>query len=257
MRVAISGKGGSGKTTIAGLLARILARNGHKVLAIDADPNPNMASAMGVPREDASEIHVIPRSVAHWLEDDNGQPSVHLEMPLDQIASEYGLNGPDGVRLLVTGQVSEAGAGCMCQPHTVARGLMANMGDWADVTVTDMEAGLEHLSRGTTEHADGMLVVLEPYFRSLDTGARAADLAKQLGIPNVWFIGNKIRTDLDRRAVAELAERKGFELLALIPYDEKLPEADQVGMSPLDMAPGSPAVQEIRKLAETLETRLT
>jgi CO dehydrogenase maturation factor len=240
------------------MLARVMARNGHKVLAIDADPNPNMAVAMGVPRERAAQVNVIPRNMAHWLEDDNGQPYVHLEKPLDEIADTYGLNAPDGIRVLVTGQVQEAGVGCMCQPHTIARGLMAaaRVGDWADVTLTDMEAGLEHLSRGTTEHADVMLVVVEPYYRSLDTGARAAELARELGIPNVFLVGNKIRSKLDRQAVEELADRKGFELISLLPYDEKLPESDRLGMSPLDFAPESPVVEEIKRLAAKLEARV-
>ncbi|MEP7198470.1 MAG: AAA family ATPase, partial [Chloroflexota bacterium] len=233
MRVAVSGKGGSGKTTITGILARVMARSGHKVLAIDADPNPNMAVAMGVPREQAAQTKIIPREMAEWREDDLGRAYVHLHSPLDQIAHEYGLNVPDGVRLLVTGQISQAGVGCMCQPHAIARGIMANVGDWADVTVTDMEAGLEHLSRGTTENADVMLVVVEPYFRSLDTGGRAAELAHELGIPKIFFVANKIRNEGERKAAAEVAERKGFELMAAIPYDEKFLEADQLGLSPL------------------------
>ncbi len=254
MRVAVSGKGGSGKTTITGMLARVMARNGHKVLAIDADPNPNMAAAMGVPREQAMQLKVIPHEMAEWREDDLGRAYVHLQEPLDQIAREYGFNVPDGVRLLVTGQISQAGVGCMCQPHAIARGIMANVGDWADVTVTDMEAGLEHLSRGTAENADVMLVVVEPYFRSLDTGGRAAELAKELGIPKIFFVANKVRNESELNAVTELAQRKGYELIAAIPYDESLPEADRLGLSPLDFAPHSQAVEAVKRLAQALET---
>lgn len=253
MRIAVSGKGGSGKTTITGMLARILAREGCRVLAIDADPNPNMALAMGVPRERAAELTVIPRDMAHWEEDDNGQPFVKLHKPLAQIAADYGVTAPDGIRLLVTGQITEAGAGCMCQPHTIARGLMANVGDWADFILTDMEAGLEHLSRGTTEHADVMLVVVEPYYRSLDTGARAAALARDLGIPHIYFVANKVRSESERAAVQELADKKGFALMAEIPLDERLPESDRLGLSPLDFAPASPAVREIERLADELK----
>ncbi len=254
MRIAVAGKGGSGKTTISGVLARIMARDGHKVLAIDADPNPNMAVVMGVPREQAAQIKVIPRDMAEWREDDEGRAYVHLQMPLDQIASTYGLTAPDGIRMLVTGQITEAGVGCMCQPHAIARGLMANVGNWADTTVTDMEAGLEHLSRGTTEHADVMLVVVEPYFRSLDTGGRAADLAQELGIPKIFFVANKVQKDTDRRAVEAFSALKKFELIVAIPYDETMPESDRLGMSPLDFAPDSAAVQEIKRLAHTLQT---
>ncbi|MBI4672602.1 MAG: AAA family ATPase [Chloroflexi bacterium] len=253
MRIAVAGKGGSGKTTITGILARTFARDGYKVLAIDADPNPNMALAMGVSQERAAELPVIPRDMAHWEEDDNGQPFVKLQQPLAQIAADYGVAAPDGIRLLVTGQITAAGVGCMCQPHTIARGLMANVGDWADFILTDMEAGLEHLSRGTTEHADVMLVVVEPYFRSLDTGARAATLAQELGIPEIFFLANKLRTENERHAVRELAQKKGFELIAEIPLDEQLPEADRLGLSPLDFAPNSPGVQAIERLAHRLQ----
>ncbi len=145
----------------------------------------------------------------------------------------------------------------MCQPHAIARGLMAATRDsgWADVTVTDMEAGLEHLSRGTTEHADVMLVVVEPYFRSLDMGGRAAELAKELGIPNIYFVANKVRNEMERLAVEELADRKQFKLMAVIPYDDQVPESDRVGMSPFDFASQSQAVLAIRELAHRLENR--
>ncbi|MBI5301737.1 MAG: AAA family ATPase [Chloroflexi bacterium] len=258
MRVAVSGKGGSGKTTIAGILARVMARDGHKVLAIDADPSPNMAVVMGVPREQAAQVNVIPREMAEWRQDDHGRAYVHLREPLDQIAEQYGWHVPDGIRLLVTGQITEAGVGCMCQPHAIARGLMAatREGPWADVTVTDMEAGLEHLSRGTTEHADVMLVVVEPYFRSLDLGGHAAELARDLGIPNIFFVANKVRNETDRQAVSELAERKKVELIATIPYDERVPESDRVGMSPLDYAADSGVVAAIHRLAQELQTRV-
>ncbi len=255
MRIAVSGKGGSGKTTITGLIARIMARDGHKVLAIDADPNPNMGLAMGVSRERVEALSAIPTTMAHWEEDDNGQAFVKMHAPLAQIAADYGINAPDGIRLLVTGQISEAGAGCACSSHTLARGLMADVGDWAEFILTDMEAGLEHLSRGTTEHADIMLVVVEPYFRSLDTGARAAPLARALGIPNIFFVANKIRRESEEQAVQELADKKGFELISMIPHDECFPEADRLGFSPLDFAPMSPAVQEITRLARKLEAR--
>jgi CO dehydrogenase maturation factor len=258
MQIAVSGKGGSGKTTIAGVLARILARDGHNVLAIDADPSPNLAVVMGVSPERAAQINIIPRDMAEWREDAQGRAYVHLHSPLEKIAQEYGCSAPDGIRLLVTGQISQAGVGCMCQPHAIARGLMAvaPIGAWADVTVTDMEAGLEHLSRGTTEHADIMLVVVEPYFRSLDLGARAADLSKQLGIPNVFFVANKVRNQHERQAVEELTRQKQFELIAAIPYDERMPESDRVGKSPLDYAPESPAVKEIGRLALGLAARV-
>jgi CO dehydrogenase maturation factor len=256
MRIAVSGKGGSGKTTIAGLLARTLARQGHRVLAIDADPNPNLAIVLGLPRDHAFDLQPIPRDMAEWRQDDGGRAYVHLHLPIADIERRYGIATPDNIPLLVTGRIEAAGVGCMCDPHAIARGLIMRANAEADHVVTDMEAGLEHLSRGTVEYVDVLLIILEPYYRSLETGSRAQKLAAQLGVPRLYAVGSKVRTETERQAIADFCARHNLDLIAHIPYDETVAAADHRGISPLDLNPAAPAVQAIHDLAQTLERRV-
>lgn len=257
MKIAVSGKGGSGKTTLVGLLARHLARGGRRVLAIDADPNPNLAVALGLPRDLGPELVPIPRDMAEWREDGAGRAYVHLHLSLEEIERRYGIAAPDDVTLLITGRIEQAGIGCMCQPHAIARGLIAQVHrETGGDVVTDMEAGLEHLSRGTVEHVDALLVVMEPYYRSLETGMRARDLAHELGVPRVVAIGNKVRTEEEQRAVTEFCARHDLDLLAIVPYDPACIEADRLGCSTLDVAEDSAASRSIAALAATLEQRI-
>ncbi|MFN8482245.1 MAG: AAA family ATPase [Anaerolineae bacterium] len=256
MKIAVSGKGGTGKTTIAGTIARLWTRAGRRVLAIDADPNPNMSVILGLPRDQAFDLTPIPRNMAEWREDPGGRAYVHLHLPVAEIERLYGIPTPDNVTLLVTGRIEQAGVGCMCDPHAIARGLIMRVNAEADDVVTDMEAGLEHLSRGTVEYVDALLIVVEPYYRSLETGARAHDLAAQLGVPRLYAVANKVRTDNERQAIADFCARHEMELVAAIPYDETMPQADQLGLSPLELAPNAPAIQAIRALADDLEHRV-
>ena len=253
MRVAVSGKGGSGKTTIAGLLARTLARTGRRVLAIDADPNPNLSIVLGLPRDHAFDLQPIPRDMAEWRQDEGGRAYVHLHLPIAEIERRYGIATPDHIPLLVTGRIEAAGVGCMCDPHAIARGLIMRAHSEADDVVTDMEAGLEHLSRGTVEYVDVLLIVLEPYYRSLETGSRAQKLAAQLGVPRIYAVGSKVRTEAERQAIADFCARHDLDFIAHIPYDETVPQADLLGISPLDLNPQSLAVQAIQDLAQTLD----
>ena len=118
--------------------------------------------------------------------------------------------------------------------------------------VLDLEAGLEHMSRGTPRHVDVLLAVVEPYFRSLETGRRVVDLARELEVPAVYAVANKVRNDLDREAIAEFCGRHGLEVLATIPFDQSLMEAERGNTAPVDHDPASPAVSEIRRLAGAL-----
>lgn len=120
------------------------------------------------------------------------------------------------------------------------------------MTVVDMEAGLEHLKRGTAHHVDAMLIVMEPYYRSLETGARIRSLGAELGIGRIYGVANKMRTGADRDAMTEFCQRNGLELAALIPYDEKVMAAERAARAPLDHAPTGEAVSEIESLAHSL-----
>ena len=139
----------------------------------------------------------------------------------------------------------------MCRSHATVRELLgALVAESREPTVVDLEAGLENFSRGTSRHADTLLIVLEPYFKSLETGRRIAELARELKTPRLAGIANKIRSEADREAILEFASTHAIEIAASIPYDEVIPEADRSGRSPLDLAPQSPAMQAIARLAD-------
>ena len=143
----------------------------------------------------------------------------------------------------------------MCRAHATVRGLTRELieGELAghDV-VLDLEAGLEHMSRGTPRHVDVLLAVVEPYYRSLETGRRVVDLARELEVPATWVVANKVRNDGDEAAIREYCEGHGMEILASIPYDDSLIEAERRDEAPIDADPAGPAVSAVRRLAGRL-----
>src|SRR5919198_1076676 len=141
----------------------------------------------------------------------------------------------------------------MCRAHATVRGLLGEIvGGAADVAVADMEAGLEHLSRGTPRHVDTLVAVLEPYYRSLETGARVLELARELGIARAWAVANKVQTDEDGQAIEAFCRARGLSLLASIPHDEAILEADRHGGALIDRAPEALSVRAIGKVADRL-----
>lgn len=141
----------------------------------------------------------------------------------------------------------------MCRAHATVRGLLGEIvGGAKDVAVADMEAGLEHLSRGTPRHADRVLAVLEPYYRSLETAARVVELAHELGVRNVKAVANKVRGEADRAAIATFCKARGLDLIAIVPHDDAVLEADREGHAILDRAPDCAAVRAIQALSQQL-----
>jgi CO dehydrogenase maturation factor len=256
MKIAIAGKGGVGKTTIAGTLARLLARQHRNVLALDADSNPNLALSLGIPPDQTGRVTAVRPGLTEWREDAHGHASVHLRVPLPQLIAEYGRPAPDGVRLLVMGEVLGVSVGCRCEAHAVARGITSHIVAEADDVVLDMEAGLEHLGRGTAEHVDSLLIVVEPYYRALMAAGRVHELAVQLELPHIAVVGNRVRTEQEREAIEQFCHNHGLDLIASVPFDEAVVAAEEAGLAPLDYAPESPAVQAIGGLAATLRAHL-
>ena len=252
MKIAMVGKGGSGKTTIAGTLARVLARRHHRVLAIDGDPNPNLALTLGMARADADRIRSIPSSLVESVTTPSGQASLRLTMQRDRVLGEYAAEAPDGVRLIVMGKPADgsAGSGCMCSSHRAVRGLIAEMSDAGQHTVTDMEAGLEHLKRGTARNVEAMLIVAEPYYRSLEAASRTFSLANELKIPHVYAIANKVRDAADREAIEAYCAQHGMPIIGVIPYDEQFVAAEKAAQAPADFAAGSAGFAAIERLAD-------
>jgi len=125
----------------------------------------------------------------------------------------------------------------------------------SDVTVLDMEASIEHLTRGTVRNVDVLLVITEPYYRSLETTGRVVPLARELGLERVWVVANKVRSDRDEAAIREYCTKRGFEVIGVMPFDESITEADHQGRSLIDFAPAAPAVTAIEALADTVMDR--
>jgi CO dehydrogenase maturation factor len=138
------------------------------------------------------------------------------------------------------------------------RGVVGELGKARpdDVTILDTEASIEHMTRGTVRTSDAVLLVTEPYFRSLETTGRLAPLAQELGIPHIWAVANKVRTPSDEAAIREYCARRDIELLAVVPFDPRVTEADNAGVAVLDHAPDSAAVIAATALAQTLSQRL-
>jgi CO dehydrogenase maturation factor len=258
MRIAVAGKGGAGKTTIAATLARLLARRGYHVSALDDDPNPNLAIALGVPMQRVSILDRLPDEALEERSDARGEREIHLARPFEDVVREHGVEGPDGVGLLRMTGLLGAGTGCLCGQHVAVQNILGDRPSASpdDVTILDMEASLEHLARGTVRHADALLVVTEPYYRSLETTGRLVPLARELGIQHVWVVANKVRSERDGAAIREYCDRHGVEMMATVPFDDAITDADQAGRSLMDVAPNSPAVAAIGKLADSLVTRV-
>lgn len=259
MRIALTGKGGSGKTTLAATLARTYARRGYRVNALDGDPNPNLASAIGIADEDVARLRRVPReAILEAHHDESGNETPHLSRPIAEVLAEYGVTGPDAIGVLTMTGLLGAGKGCICGQHSAVRDVMEQLAssEARDVTILDTEASIEHLSRGTVRNVDALLVVTEPYYRSLETAGRVVPLAEELGLPEVWVVANKVRNELDAEAILQYGSSRGFRIIAAIPYDAQVAEADQLGRAAIDHAPDGSAVAAIGALADDIAERL-
>ncbi|MGI9088773.1 MAG: AAA family ATPase [Chthoniobacterales bacterium] len=253
MKIAIAGKGGSGKTTIAGILTRLLAERGHEVWAIDADSNPNLGVTLGLSPETVHGTKALPSSILKEVAGEDGKATVQLAMTPRKVAADFGLPVSDRITLLGMHTIEHAGAGCACGGHARVRHFLSGiLKEDSVVTVVDMEAGLEHLSRGTDRHVDLLLVVTEPYFKALETARRCAELARELGIPRVVAIANKFRSTQELEAIRVYAEKHGLELAGEVPYDEQIQRAD-IAAEPCQLDPSHAGVSAVRKMAEGLE----
>lgn len=246
MRVALAGKGGAGKTTVAATLARLAARAGRRVVCIDADSNPNLAVALGIAPERAPAA--LPPSIVSRRFDGPA-----LTSPLDDVLAHHAVVGPDGIRLALMGMPGHADEGCMCSAHATVSSTLAELGGRDLLALVDLEASPEHLSRGTARHVDVLLLLAEPYYRSLETVRRMAQLAAELPIPRVEVVANKLRDDTDRDAIAEFCERHGLELVGGIPWDDDVLDADRDRVPLTEARPDGAPVHAVRRLLDDLD----
>lgn len=248
MRVAIAGKGGAGKTTISATLSRLVARTGTAVVAVDADANPNLAVALGIAPENARAMAPLSASLVSRRFD-----GPRLTAPVEAVLEEYAVVAPDGVRLVAMGAPAHADEGCLCSAHATVSALLADLGNSdSRLTVVDLEASPEHLSRGTVRHVDILCLVAEPYYRSLETVRRLAALARELEIPRLVVVANKVRSGLDADAVREFTDRHGLELAGGIPWSEEVVDADRDQTPLVQRDPQGPAVEAIGELGDRL-----
>lgn len=253
MKIATVGKGGSGKTTLAGTLARLLASDGQRLLAIDGDPNPNLALTLGLTPQQADRIVSIPPGIME-LRGPEGKRRLSMTVSPDELISRYAMPAPNDISLIVMGKPPDgsAGSGCMCASHRAVRGVIQEMSGFGDYTITDMEAGLEHLKRGTARNVDMMLVVAEPYYRSLEAAGRTFSLAQELNIPHVFVVANKVKNEEDLAAIENFCEKHGMPIIGVVNDEPAFAEAERAGLAPIDHAPNSPGIAAIREIARKI-----
>jgi CO dehydrogenase maturation factor len=241
MKIAISGKGGVGKSTFAAALALTLAKNGGKVLALDADPDANLAAALGISKEQQKSIVPIARQI-ELIEERTGAKVdqygkvFKLNPEVSDVADHYAITH-NGVSLLVLGAIKTGGGGCACPENTFIRALVTDLVLYKNETlIMDMEAGIEHLGRATAQGVDLMLVVVEPGQRSIDCATTVIRMSKEIGIKKLAFVLNKIASKEDEDFVRQ--SLPGQEILAVIPYSTSIRNADRDGVSVLDVLDG-------------------
>jgi CO dehydrogenase maturation factor len=236
MKVAVAGKGGVGKTLIAGGLACGFVLRGLKTIAIDADSSPNLGLTLGLSAEETRKI--VPITENKPLVESKtstGFNSIYnLNFTVDDIVKDYSIPTPLGPNLIVMGTVQAMEAGCMCAPNAVIRALLRHLVvDRNEAVVMDLEAGVEHIGRGTARQVDALLIVADSNLKSLEIAKHIHDLASAAGMKQLYLIGNRVMNDTQKQAIQTFADKNGLTVLAFVPWDQKVIEADMLGHTPL------------------------
>lgn len=240
MKLAITGKGGVGKTTLTALLAQAYADVGRQVLAVDADPSPCLAGALGFPEELRAQLHPIAEMDALIEERTGAKPGTvggffTLNPRVDDIPERFSVVHR-GVRLLEMGSVELGGSGCICPEAAMLKTLFTNLLFRKDeILLLDMYAGVEHLGRATVDFVDAMLIVVEPTRRSLGTAAQIKKLANDIGLKKLYLVGNKVRNDDEAKFLE--TESPDMPVLGFMPADMKVQEADRLNIPVYDHVP--------------------
>jgi CO dehydrogenase maturation factor len=236
MKVAVSGKGGVGKTLIAGGLAKGFVERGLKTMAIDADSSPNLALTLGLSAEESRKI--VPLTENKALVDSktsSGYSGIYnLNFSVDDIIRDYSVATPLGVSLIVMGTVKAMGSGCMCAPNAVVRALLRHlMVERNEAVVMDLEAGVEHIGRGTARAVDTLLIIADSNLKSLEIAKHIHEMSSAAEMKHVYLVGNRVMNSTQEDAIRSFAQKNGLEILALVPFDQKVIDADMLGETPL------------------------
>jgi CO dehydrogenase maturation factor len=254
MKIAVAGKGGVGKTFVAAGLAWSFARQGFRTIAVDADPTPNLGVSLGLTMQETSSILPISENAA-LIESKTrtGFPGVYaLTFSVDDIIRNYAVPTPSGAKLLVMGTVKAMGSGCTCAPNAVLRTLIRHLVvDCDEALVLDMEAGLEHLGRGTAEGVDVMLIVTDANAKSLETARVIARMSRESGVPQIFVAGNRIGSEDEMSIISFFAQEIRSRLIGTVPLDPVVMRAG-ITADPVMALAGSPAMSAIDQMADTL-----
>jgi CO dehydrogenase maturation factor len=240
MKIAITGKGGVGKTTLTSLLAYAFRDNGFQVLAIDADPSPCLGIALGLPAKELNELTPIAKMDELIYERTGAQPGTtggffKMNPRVDDLPDRFSLS-KQGIRILELGAVEMGGSGCICPESAMLRSLVTHVLLGRDeVVLLDMYAGVEHLGRATADAVDAMLVVVEPTARSLGTAEQIKHLAKDIKVEHIFIVGSKVRNEDDAAFIEE--NSPGLSVLGHLPADERVIEADRKGVAVYSISP--------------------
>ncbi|MEK7271420.1 MAG: carbon monoxide dehydrogenase accessory protein CooC, partial [Nitrospirota bacterium] len=255
MKIAITGKGGVGKTTLSAILSYLFASEGKKVIAVDADPDANLASALGVPKNATEKLKAI-AEMAELIEERTGaKPGTSggifkINPRVDDIPDGFGYK-INGVTLLVMGKSKTAASGCYCPESALLRRLLKHLiVERDEVVIVDMEAGIEHLTRGTAEGVDAFIVVVEPGQRSIQTATAVKQFAKELGVKKVFIVANKVRKEEDITFIKNALSDISF--LGAISFNNNIMETDIKGLPSYEAS--QQTIDEVEKIKKTLET---
>ncbi|MDO8568189.1 MAG: carbon monoxide dehydrogenase accessory protein CooC [Dehalococcoidales bacterium] len=255
MKIAISGKGGVGKTLLSAFLSKRFAESGYSVLAIDADPDASLATDLGFPNpEKIVPISEMKELVAERTGARPGKTDVFFKLnpKVDDLPEKYWAQH-DGIKLMVMGKVKPGGSGCYCAENTLVKALISHLLlARNEVVIMDMTAGIEHLGRATARAVDELLVVVEPGQRSIQTALTTFKLASDIGIHSVGVVGNKVRNEADKKYI--ISSLPGFDVLGFLPYDQAIVDAD---ISKRSLFEASPRIRdEVKSIYQKIIARV-
>ncbi len=255
MKIAITGKGGVGKTTLTSLLAYTYADLGYQVLAVDADPSPCLGAALGFPDVLLAGLTPIARMDELIYERTGAKPGTtggffKLNPRVDDLPDRFSaVQG--NIRLLELGAVEMGGSGCICPESTMLRSLITHILLRMDeVVLMDMYAGVEHLGRATADAVDAMIIVVEPTARSIGTATQIKSLAEDLKLAKLYLVGSKLRNEDDRAFI--MSRSPGLPILGYLFNDERVIEADRKGVAVYNESPE--LVEETRNIVNSLQS---